>query len=132
MKSHLDLAKALAPKAKHDLEIAEIGIEHDAPLDTISFHLQQTVEKLLKALLASKNIDYPKTHDLMLLLDLSLTEVPDLNRYKEDLLGMASYAVDMRYDDAMYPEQDEVQSTWQAVKEITGTLLACLPPEARP
>jgi len=132
MKSHLDLAKALASKAKHDLEMAEIGIKHDAPLDTISFHLQQTVEKLFKALLASKNIDYPKTHDLMLLLDLSLPEFPHLHRYREDLIGMASYAVDMRYDDAVYPDQDEVLATWQAVKEITETLFASLPPEAQP
>jgi len=31
--------------------MALIGLEHDAPLDTVCFHIQQTAEKLLKALL---------------------------------------------------------------------------------
>ena len=56
MKSHLDHAKALLLKAEHDYKSAEIGTEHDAPLDTVAFHLQQTAEKLIKALLASLTV----------------------------------------------------------------------------
>jgi len=53
MKSDLDHAKALLQKAGHDFKSAEIGLEHSAPLDTVAFHVQQTAEKLIKALLAS-------------------------------------------------------------------------------
>ena len=53
MKSDLDHAKALLQKAEHDFKSAEIGLQHDAPLDTVAFHVQQTAEKLIKALLAS-------------------------------------------------------------------------------
>ena len=64
MKSDLDHAKALLDKAGNDLKIAEIGLQHEAPTDIIAFHLQQTAEKRIKALLTSGGILYPKTHDL--------------------------------------------------------------------
>jgi HEPN domain-containing protein len=50
MKNELDLARALASKAESDLRMAEIGIEHDATLDAVAFHVQQTAEKLLVGL----------------------------------------------------------------------------------
>ncbi len=54
-------------KAINDIRIA--GHELDQPdndmvTDAICFHCQQSVEKLLKAFLASKNIDFGKTHNL--------------------------------------------------------------------
>jgi len=61
MKSGLDHAKVLLEKAGNDLKLAEIGLDHGAPTDTIAFHLQQAAEKTLKALLASRSIVYPKT-----------------------------------------------------------------------
>lgn len=74
MKSGLDHARVLLEKAGNDLKLAEIGLVHDAPTDTVAFHLQQTAEKILKALLASRTIVYPKTHDLDELLDLLPTD----------------------------------------------------------
>ena len=59
MKSSRDLALDLAEKADHDLRMAESGLAHGAPLDTVAFHVQQTAEKILKALLASRDIEYP-------------------------------------------------------------------------
>ena len=49
MKSGLDHAKVLLEKAGNDLKLAEIGLDHGAPTDTIAFHLQQAAEKTLKA-----------------------------------------------------------------------------------
>jgi len=56
MKSGLDHAKVLLEKAGNDLKLAEIGLDHGAPTDTIAFHLQQAAEKTLKALLASRSM----------------------------------------------------------------------------
>jgi len=42
----------------------------NAPDRGVGYHLEQTVEKLLKALLEEKNLDYPKTHSLDRLMDL--------------------------------------------------------------
>jgi HEPN domain-containing protein len=76
MKEPLDLARSLAVKADHDLRIAEIGIDNEAPLDTVAFHLQQCAEKLIKALLNWKQVQYPKTHALGALLDLAVPSKP--------------------------------------------------------
>lgn len=83
MKSDLDLAQALQVKAGNDLKMAEIGFAHAAPLDTVAFHIQQTAEKLLKSLLASRGIDYPRTHDLAALLDLLTGDLSTLERFRE-------------------------------------------------
>ena len=80
MKSNRDLALDLATKADHDLRMAEIGPAHRAPLDTVAFHVQQTAEKTLKALLASRAIEYPRTDDVEALLDLAAPRVPRVGK----------------------------------------------------
>ncbi len=60
-------------KADNDFKVAEHEItqpENEMVTDAICFHCQQSVEKLLKAYLASKNIDFGKTHNLEFLLEL--------------------------------------------------------------
>jgi HEPN domain-containing protein len=58
-----DLARQLLRKADNDLTGAGIGLENGAPLDTVCFHIQQAAEKLLKAALAARDIEYPFTHE---------------------------------------------------------------------
>jgi HEPN domain-containing protein len=132
MKSDLDLAKALARKAENDLKIARIAFEHDAPLDMVAFHVQQAAEKMLKALIASRGVDYPRTHDLRALINLATTEVPELERFRERLLPLNSYAVEMRYDDALDPDSEEVSNALSTSEELRDAVLDLLPPEARP
>lgn len=133
MKSALDLARGLGTKAENDLRTAEIVMGHDGPLDTIAFHLQQAAaEKLLKALLASRGVEYPRTHDLEALLDLVLPDHPDLDSFRERLLGLTSYAVEMRYDATLYPDREEVLSALETVKDLRSTIHRLLPEEARP
>ncbi|MBI2060701.1 MAG: HEPN domain-containing protein [Nitrospirae bacterium] len=38
--------------------------EEDCPTDTACFHVQQCVEKYIKAFLTLRVIDFPKVHDL--------------------------------------------------------------------
>jgi len=132
MKSELDLARALASKAESDLRMAEIGLEHDAPLDAVAFHLQQTAEKLLKALLESRGVEYPRTHDVEALLDLALTDFAVLDRFRERLLGLNAYAVEIRYDAAMYPDREEVLSALETVRDLRREIVQVLPEEAQP
>jgi HEPN domain-containing protein len=91
MKSGLDHAKVLLEKAENDIKIAEIGLEHGAPTDTIAFHLQQAAEKTLKALLAFRSIVYPKTHDLDDLFDLLPKELVGVLSFRERVIGWTSY-----------------------------------------
>ncbi len=56
-----DLARAWVLKAEHDLfSIKNNLAAQEIPWDTVSFHAQQCVEKYLKALLVSRQIDPPK------------------------------------------------------------------------
>jgi HEPN domain-containing protein len=130
MKNNSDLAGALVLKAANDFRMAEIGLQHDAPLDTISFHLQQVAEKLLKALLASQGTLYPRTHDIEALLDLAIPRFPLLERFREQILGLTSYAVEMRYDAIVYPDRHEVLAAYETVVPLRNTILELLSSEA--
>ncbi|HXF91318.1 MAG TPA: HEPN domain-containing protein [Nitrospiraceae bacterium] len=80
-------------KAEHDLCNAEHTLtirDEDCPFDTVCFHAQQCVEKYLKGWLAFKQLDVPRSHDLVVLLNLALDagfrgagpqDVQPLNRY---------------------------------------------------
>ncbi|MGW8256832.1 MAG: HEPN domain-containing protein [Thermoguttaceae bacterium] len=45
--------------------------------DSACFHAQQCVEKYLKAVLQDREIPFRKTHDLNLLFDLLLPDIPE-------------------------------------------------------
>ena len=129
MKEPLDLSYGLMSKAAHDLRAAEIGIENEAPLDTVAFHLQQCAEKLIKAFLNWKQVQYPKTHDLGALLDLAVPYQADLESFRQRLLAMGSYAVEMRYDDEFYPTADEITAGIQVARELQQKIMSLLPPQ---
>lgn len=59
-------------KAENDLRTAEyvLTMPSDCPTDTVCFHCQQAGEKYLKALLALHQVEFPRTHDLIALLNL--------------------------------------------------------------
>lgn len=58
-------AHRLLRKAQSDLNAARaLADDPDQGDDVIGFHVQQTVEKSVKAVLASLDVDYPRTHDI--------------------------------------------------------------------
>jgi len=66
-----EFARAMLNKARDDQRIlVALSRAADCPPWGLGFHAQQSVEKALKAVLASRSIRYPRTHDLGLLLDL--------------------------------------------------------------
>jgi HEPN domain-containing protein len=91
-----NVASILWTKAQHDFLTAELLIDRDPRVigdETFGFHLQQTVEKATKALLARHNIQFPFTHDLQslfTLLNRHLESVPDEFRSLEILTPFAS------------------------------------------
>ncbi|OGX06334.1 MAG: hypothetical protein A3G87_01660 [Omnitrophica bacterium RIFCSPLOWO2_12_FULL_50_11] len=79
-------------KAEHDFTAAEymLTMPKGCPFDTVCFHAQQCAEKYLKGFLAFRSVDFPKTHDLVVLLNLAggpetfgvdLLDIEPLNRY---------------------------------------------------
>jgi|WetSurMetagenome_2_1015567.scaffolds.fasta_scaffold357772_2 HEPN domain-containing protein len=66
-------------------------------LDGICFHAQQCAEKYLKARLFEAGIHFPKTHDLVMLLELVLPIEPTWELFRVDLAFLSEFAVAFRY-----------------------------------
>jgi HEPN domain-containing protein len=65
--------------------------------DIVCFHLQQCVEKYLKARLEEAGMALSKTHDLERLLDLLLPAEPLWSTLRPALAAITDYAVEVRY-----------------------------------
>ena len=122
MKKPADLAAQLRLKADNDLAAARIGLDHDAPLDTVCFHVQQAAEKLLKAALAAKDLDYPFTHELHELIELAVAHYPVLKEFTETVPEYTEFAVRLRYDDLPWVTRDEAERALREVERLREAL----------
>ncbi len=77
--------------AVHSMELAAEGLT-----DIVCYHCQQCAEKYLKALLIAAGHEFPKTHDLRLLLD-KVEEEYDLGIGREQVIPLNRYLVEGRY-----------------------------------
>lgn len=94
----LKLVKQWIEKAEEDFRTADylLTLKEDCPLNPVCFHSQQCAEKYIKALLIYFSIQFPKSHDVVELLNLvPENNRPDLSIY--DLAITNRYAVDTRY-----------------------------------
>ena len=104
-------------KAESDLRTAQILIkDENPPTDSICFHAQQAVEKLLKAYLTYLDIKAPKTHDIATPLKLCLSVDEKFKELdQEKLEELTFYAVEIRYPDAFY--QPSIEEAREALKQ---------------
>ena len=101
-------------KAENDLVTAAhtLKLAADAPADTVCFHAQQCVEKYLKALLVLNGRDFPKTHDIGVLLHL-LPRSFDPGLSIEEQRRLSVYATVTRY-----PGDDEPLTLTRARQSV--------------
>jgi len=64
------LTKEWIIKSQNDFKSAEILYRENGPTDSFCFHCHQAVEKILKGFLVFNKKEFPKTHDLIHLLNL--------------------------------------------------------------
>jgi HEPN domain-containing protein len=64
--------------------------------DAACFHAQQSAEKYLKGYLQELKIPFPKTHDLVRLVEL-VPAAPGLKGLRGSMAILSSYAVEFRY-----------------------------------
>lgn len=101
----------LLKKADNDLKIAKSELLIPDPvLDLVCFHIQQYVEKSLKANLIYKNLNPSKTHNIGYLIQ----KAQKLNSGFSDfingiILGLSDCAVEIRYDQLEFVEKDYVE-----------------------
>ena len=81
----------------------------------VGFHCQQAVEKALKSALASRDVEFPHTHDLAGLTQLCRRSGMDVPQDLEAAHSLAPYGVQMRYDSARGGPLDREQALrWAA------------------
>ena len=126
-----DFALQWFEKAKNDLITARQTLAlPDGPTDTPCFHAQQAVEKSLKALLTAEGIAFPRTHDLMPLLEMMGPVLSDLESFREAFAELSNYAVEARYPgDFINPSREDAQAALEVADQVVEIVRVKLFPE---
>ena len=107
-------------KAMEDYRIAGHELtfpDEDIATSPVCFHCQQVTEKLLKAYLIAKHIDFEKTHDLEHLLELCIEQEIEFKNL--DVGNLTSYAVEARYPDEFYiPSVEEAKKCFEIASRV--------------
>ena len=117
----LKCAQTLVQAAERDLELVQLMLEHSRDADEVfGFHVQQAVEKLLKALLAIRGESYPLTHELEQLFEVLAQGGVELGAFRS-LSAYTPFAVVHRHE-ALGPQEPPMNRA-QAASQ-TASLLA--------
>ena len=107
-------------KADHDLTTAHLVHNHLPDFrDTIAFHCQQAVEKLLKAYLIHLGIPFKRSHDLIYLLD-SIEQPEHFTEEDYDRVArLQDYAVEIRYpNDRIFLSSEEIMDALSTADDL--------------
>ncbi len=104
-RSH-EAARALMKKAKGDRHACHRLLDDPlTPAWIVGFHAQQAVEKAIKAVLASASVEFPRTHNLTMLVELLRKNNLSAPPNEEELAVLTPFGTVLRYDDLL-PEED--------------------------
>lgn len=122
MNSHIDYAKALLRKARDDgYVVRSMAADASAPDWIIGFHAQQAVEKAIKSVLTRHEVEFPRTHNLSMLIELlrqhGIAVPPDA----DDLARLIPFGVALRYDDSAGEDELTLERSW-AMDVVRRTL----------
>ena len=112
-----EYAKELLSVAKQDLEGAEILMNSSLKRQEITlFHLQQAIEKALKALLCWQEKPVPLVHSLAIILDkVDSADIP----YEADLEELTQYATIRPYEEGVAVfTKDEIIHVFNVTKQV--------------
>lgn len=97
-----ELASLLERKAVGDEAILEKLLDDaDVPDDALGFHVQQAIEKRMKAVLALNEVEFQHTHSIGYLTTLLEHHGIEGPKHREQLEDLTPWAVDARYSDQL-------------------------------
>jgi HEPN domain-containing protein len=82
--------------AKSDLALASNCPNDEVLLESLCFHAHQAAEKSVKAILIKYNKNFPKSHNLKVLLEIAAKEIK-IPQAIMDAVGLTGYSVTGRY-----------------------------------
>ena len=89
--------------ADQDLGLAMLAVRHGQFAGLACYHVQQTIEKYLKAVLTAAGQSFPLTHDLTTLHDLGAAVGLNLPIPQLDLVRITRFGVGIRYPGFLDP-----------------------------
>jgi HEPN domain-containing protein len=108
-------------KAENDLKIGKDELHTEEPAtDMVCFHMQQCVEKYLKAYLTLKGQMFRKTHDIAELIELCQILDKDFEQlYHINAHKLTRYAVEIRYpEDFFFPDIEEANKCLEIAESV--------------
>lgn len=115
-------------KAESDwASVRILSRESACPCDSVCFHCQQFIEKILKGLLTLHEVEFPKTHDLRRLLQLAIPFCRDLESVLDMSDRVTGYGVESRYPDSFrLIDRGEMQQAISAADQIGRMIIPVL------
>jgi HEPN domain-containing protein len=114
-------------KAENDLLNVKNNLSSiEIPADTVCFHCQQAVEKLLKAVFILLNIKIERTHDLEVLINQIIEKDNDFQKIREWCYQLDGYSVETRYPQGLEifePSVDEAKEAFEIALKIRDFIL---------
>lgn len=106
-------------KAESDYRAAEreMRVRKEPSYDVVCFHAQQCAEKYLKAITLQQNLPLRRIHDLEVLLDLVIPDSPSWADYRDPILLLNDYSVDIRYPGEM-ASKEEARAAVGAMRKV--------------
>jgi len=122
MKNTLEI---LLERAEEDYRAADTLLAaKDSPEGIIVFHVQQMAEKLLKAFLIFRKIEYKPTHDLVFLLEKAETVDASFSEFSDLADDLAPFAVLIRYEEGYNVTLEEARSLFERALRLRQKILA--------
>lgn len=94
--------------------------------EVVGFHAQQAAEKWLKAVLASRGVDFEYTHDLRRLIGLAGLASIDSPFDTRQAIALTEYAVPLRYEDLLDAEPLDRDATVELIDAVGSWAQAML------
>ena len=114
-----ELTAEWVAKAEGDFATAgrELRARRLPNYDAVCFHAQQMAEKLLKAFLQEHGSAFPKTHNLIALVELCLPIDGSFEVQRDALIWLDRYAVQFRYPGES-AERDEARRAYNLASQF--------------
>ena len=125
-----EIIKQWTQKAENDFKTGnDEFLTNEPATDMVCFHMQQCVEKYLKAYLVFNSKEFRKTHNIAELIDLCKDIDSELDKlYEINAHELTIYASEIRYpDDFHMPTRDEAKECIQIATEVKNFIAEKLP-----
>jgi HEPN domain-containing protein len=123
-----DFVQQWLNRAHKDLAASEVLLkEAFEDYENAGFHAQQSVEKFIKAFLISRQIEFPKTHDITLLRQLVARVDQELAKKLAIADSLTPYGVEFRYPgDLPSVSRDEGEKALRLAEQARGIVVGAL------